>query len=218
MVPDTVVTFVTARAVRVSHAHGDAILDFEHDRIVLLDREQQTYRTETLAAWEERIHQALAALADSSREAGVAAFERAGDAVDIAGYTCKRYVLYTNRNLLGAREAVEQQVWVTSELQLPAGAFAAYQRTLEILESVGLPARATYPEGIIMRRESRTRPADASRRVPWAIEASAVFRVESRSLPPELFAIPPDFRDASKATSEAAPESALPNAPPSPEP
>jgi len=195
-VADTIVTYVTAQAVRLSHAAGDAILDLEADRIILLDRDSRTYRQESLVTWEARILDAFEAMRDSSLAGTVPRFERVGETVQIAGYDCERHVLFATRNLLGARETVEQQVWVTSQLQLPTGAFEAYQRTLGAINSLGLPTRAEYPAGIILRNELRTRPADSQRRETPAVEASNVFHVESKELSVELFMIPFGYEPA----------------------
>ena len=204
-VPDTLVTLVTAGAVRVEHGTGAAILDFEAGRIVLLDFASRTFRSEALSRWRARIDAAMQALGDSS--SGVAPrFEPAGSTVEIAGYRCERYVLFTTRSLLGSRESVEQQIWVTNELRLPEGAFDAYQATLGTLDSVGLTTRAAYPQGIILKRETRTRPAGTQRRVQAEIESSTVFRVESKPLSRSLFAVPPGYTRAHAASEPQSPQ------------
>ncbi len=199
-VPDTLVTYVTAHAVRVEHASGAALLDFDAGRITILDASTRTFRSEALDTWQARIDAAMRALADSNA-AAAPRFERAGGTLAIAGYTCERWVLYTHRNLLGTRENVEQQVWVTRELDLPPGAFAAYQRTLGTIESLGFATRAAYPEGVVLRRETRARPADASRRHAPAVEAGHVFRVESRPLPQTLFVVPQGYAPVRSTTA-----------------
>ena len=82
---------------------------------------------------------------------------------------------------------------MTTELELPAGAFEAYQRALGTVESVGMAAATEYPAGIILRRETRTRPADAGRRVHAHVETVSVFRVEAMDISPTHFMIPPDY-------------------------
>ncbi len=196
--PDTLITYVTARAVRVSHAAGDAILDFDADRIVLLDAASRTYRTESLTTWEARIRAALDALRDSTH-ASAPRFERAGATTAVAGYASDRYVLFATRQLLDTRESVEQQVWVTTELEMPPGAFEAYQRALGSLDNIGMPTAAPYPAGVVLRREIRTRPLHASRRLDPHVETSAVFRVESKRLSIDVFTIPPEYRNESAA-------------------
>jgi hypothetical protein len=194
--PDTLVTYVTARSVRVSHAAGAAILDLDTGRIVLLDSASRTSRSEDLSTWEQRIHGALEALADPSASGAAPRFQRTGQHAEIAGYRCERYMLFTTRDLLGTRETVEQQLWVTTELELPAGAFEAYQRALATLDSVGLPRHTAYPEGIILRRETRIQHLNAAAREAPKVEASIVFRIESKQLSSELFMIPSDYRGA----------------------
>jgi len=198
-VADTVLTYVTARAVRVSHAAGDAILDLEADRIILLDRDSRTYCQESLLTWEARILDAFEAMRASSHASAPPRFERVGETIQIAGYDCERHVLFTTRNLLGANETIEQQVWVTTQLKLPVGAYQAYQRALGALNSLGLPTQAVYPPGIILRNELRTRPSDSPRREAPAVEMSNVFYIESKELSVELFMIPFGYTPASPA-------------------
>lgn len=203
--PDTLVTYVTARAVRVSHRAGAAILDLETDRIVLLDAASRTYRSEDLSTWEQRIQAAWEALADTSVSGAAPRFQRLGRAVEIAGYRCDRYLLFTTRDLLGTRETVERQLWVTTELEMPAGAFAAYQRALGTLDSIGLPTRAAPPEGLILRRETRVRRVNAPAREPPTLEASIVFRVEAKRLAVDFFEIPPGYRAVQQPPKAARP-------------
>ncbi|MFQ5600692.1 MAG: hypothetical protein ACE5G2_09060, partial [Candidatus Krumholzibacteriia bacterium] len=137
---DTILTYVTATHVRVSHASGDAILDLEADRLVLLDPQTRTYRQMSLRAWEAKIR---AAVEESRTTSGAPEpaypdtlrFESAGRPVEVAGHLCDRYVLYTHRELpAGDAEFVEQQIWVARDLEMPAGAYEAYQRALDDME------------------------------------------------------------------------------------
>ncbi len=186
---DTILTYVTAKHVKVSHAGGHTILDLEHDRILLLDPAAHTYREMSLQAWEARIEAAVGGASQAPDAGG--SFEPTGGVVEIAGYTCDRYHHYGKRTLLGTEEYVEQQIWVARALEMPEGAYAAYQRALGSIESIGSGGLRRRPSGVVLGVETRTRPAGASQRDPAQVERCTVYQVEKAALPDSLFAIGP---------------------------
>lgn len=204
---DTIVTYVTSRSVRVSHTGGHTLLDLGADRIVFLDPVARTYRDMPLQQWEARLEAAVipgaapgaenAAAAESVGIAPTAGFEPVGTGAEIAGYTCDRYHHYGMRNLLGAEESVEQQVWVARRLEMPAGAYEAYQRALGSIESIGAGALLRRPPGIILAVETRTQRAGSRRSEALEIETTTVFRIEHGTIADSIFAIPRGYLPAS---------------------
>jgi hypothetical protein len=208
---DTIVTYVTARRVRISHAGGHTLLDLDADRIAFLDPKTGTVRGMSLRQWEARLRQAVAgsavaggdpaaAAGDSGAaaagdpaavdSAGVEGFEPTGTSAEIAGTTCDRYHHYGRAAMLGSEEMVEKQIWVARELPMPVGAYEAYQRALESIESIGAGVLRRRPRGVILAVETHTQRAGAGRDVPLDIERTTVFRIERRTLADSLFAIP----------------------------
>jgi hypothetical protein len=209
--PDTVRTYITPGRVRVQHRLGDAILDVPADRLVLLDRATSTYTSASLRDWEARIAAALEAAAErqgpgAAGGAPDATWEADGDGIDIAGYACQRHHLFTRRELFpGEIELVEQELWVTHELELPGEAYEAYRRAIESLDRIGLDPRLHRPPGIAMRLYTRTFPEGQGgpdgrrardRGVAEEVERQEVVRVERRPLPDEWFAIPAGYAPA----------------------
>ena len=195
---DTIVTYITSRRVRVSHAGGHTLLDLDADRIVFLDPVTRTYRDMALQQWEARLQEAVAsgatpAGADSSRSDAEAVFEPTGGSTEIAGYVCDRYHHYGRRTVLGTEEMVEQQIWVARTLEMPTGAYEAYQRALGSIESVGAGTLLRRPPGVVLGSETRTERPDARRGESLEIERTTVIRVERAVLADSLFAIPGQY-------------------------
>lgn len=219
---DTILTYITSRRVRISHAGGHTLLDLDADRIVFLDPATRTYRETSLRLWEARLQEAIAsgaapgveigAVDDSARTPEVArgdaartpeavaveSFEPTASSTEIAGYTCDRYHHYGRRTLLGTEETVEQQIWVARALEMPAGAYEAYQRALGSIESVGAGTLLRRPPGVILGVETRTQRAGARRGEMLDIERTTVIRVERVTLPDSLFAIPRHYVPAAQ--------------------
>lgn len=209
---DTLRTYITAQRVLIVHAGGRTVLDLERNRIVLLDPERRTYRAMSLRRWEETLAEALAAgEARAPKGAGgdPVAFEPMGDVTVVAGYACDRYHHFGRRSLLGVEETVEQQIWVARDLPMPAGAYAAYQRALGSIESIGMGGLLQRPSGVILAVETQTRPAEMERRAPVQEERYTVQRVETVLLPDSLFAIPGSYAPSDSAQVENS-EGALP--------
>jgi len=211
---DTLVTWVADGRVRVSHHGGVAILDAVGDRFVLLDPTTRTVRSMSLAAWEAKLRDAVRSAVDSASgappqsaalpqsaappQSAALTFELAGDGGTVAGFGCARYHLFTTRQVFpGEWEDVEQEIWVSRELALPAGALATYERVLESLDWIGLDARVERPPGIALRtrlrRHSHTEPAGTDE-----VETNEVFRVEARAVPESIFAVPRGYSNATK--------------------
>lgn len=186
---DTIVTYITAKHVRVSHAGGHSLLDFAGDRIVLMDPATRTYRQMSLQQWDARIREAVGDV-DTSEATTGATFALMPGETEIAGYACDRYHYYGKRTLLGAEESVEQQIWIARELDMPEGAYSAYQLALERIESIGAGAVLHRPAGVVLALETRTRSAATDRRDREDVEQYTVIRVETTTLPDSLFTIP----------------------------
>ena len=195
---DTIVTYITAKHVRVSHPGGHSLLDLEHDRIVLLDPATRTYRQMSLQQWDARIREAVGD-EDASDDTTAAAFTRMPGQTQIAGYACDRYHYYGRRTLLGAEETVEQQIWIARDLEMPEGAYAAYQLAMERIESIGAGAVLHRPAGVVLAIETRTRSAATDRRDLDLVEQYTVIRVETTVLPDSLFTIPRGYAPAATA-------------------
>ena len=200
---DTILTYVTPSRVRVAFASGDAILDVQENSILVLDRSTRTYRRLSVDVWAQTLEAAQAAILARTRGVGGEAeprYEKLGEPVRIAGYLCDHYALYTRSELLpGEAEFVEQQIWVTRELELPPGAYAKYLDILRTLESVGLRGTVHRPPGVVLAVETRTRRGDADARDAGLTERSAVFRVEHVDIPDSAFAVPPGYAAADTA-------------------
>ncbi len=199
---DTLVTWVAEGRVRVTHRVGVAILDATNDRFVLLDPATRTVRAMSLLDWEAKLRDAVQAAVDSAPgappHAAVLSFEPAGDGGSVAGFQCALFHLFTTRQLFpGEWEDVEQEIWVSRDLALSAGALATYERVLESLDWIGLDARVERPPGIALRTRIRRHSHAAS---PGAdeVETNEVFRVENRAVPDSIFAIPPGYSNAVK--------------------
>ena len=202
---DTIVTYVTLERVRVSQATGDAILDTTRDRLVFLDRAARTFRSTALSDWESHLEASL----DSSRARSQASnegpspgvgFEPMGPAGRIAELEADRYHLFTRRELFpGEVDFVEQEICVARQFDFPEGAYRTYLRTLEAMEGVGLAGPARRPPGLVLRVETRTRPAGAERGAGDEFERTEVVRVERRPLQQSLFEIPAGFARADSA-------------------
>ncbi len=195
---DTIVTYITAKHVRVSHPAGHSLLDLEHDHIVLLDPATRTYRQMSLQQWDARIREAVGDV-DASDDTTAATFALMPGQTRIAGYACDRYHYYGKRTLLGAEESVEQQIWIARNLEMPEGAYVAYQLALERIESIGAGAILHRPAGVVLGIETRTRPAVADRRDLEHLEQYTVIRVETTTLPDSLFTIPRGYAPAGTA-------------------
>lgn len=203
---DTLRTFITAQRVLIEHAGGRTLLDLEQDRIVLLDPERRTYRAMSLRQWEETLEAAIsagrAAAARQGQTGGApAAFEPVGDVIEVAGYDCDRYHHFGQRTLLGVEESVEQQIWVARDLPLPEGAYAAYQRALGSIESIGMGGLLRRPPGVILAVETLTRPASSDRTAPVQEERYTVHQVETALLPDSLFAIPSAYAPSDSSSA-----------------
>jgi len=198
---DTLVTWIAPGRVRVSHKGGDAILDSERDRFIVLDPQNRTARELPLSEWEARIRAAAIATqaaADSVRGSGDAGqggeplrFELAGDGGRIAGYACTRHHLFAERPLFpGEWEELEQEIWVTDALEMPAAAAAAYRRVFESLDWVDFDARVERPPGVRMRLVQQRRSRGGGAR---EVETIEVVRVERRRVEPSTFDVPPGW-------------------------
>lgn len=191
---DTLVIAIASGRVRVSHAGGDAILDLVHDRFVLLDPASATYRSSSLQEWEARIEAAIDP--GSAGDTTGVRFEADGPGGRIAGYACERYHLFTHREIFpGEVEAIDQEIWVTRDLELPEGAQAAYERYVSSLDRMGLDARVQRPAGVTLRARTLTRP-DGAGRDAGEFEESEILRVEHRPLDASWFDVPPSYRKA----------------------
>ena len=201
---DTILTYITPTRVRVSFTTGDAILDVQENSICVLDRGTRTYRRLSVDAWAQTVETAQAAIRERTRSAGGEAeprYERLGEPVRVAGYLCDHYALYTRSELLpGEAEFVEQQIWVTRELELPQGAYEKYVDVLRTLESVGLRGAVRRPPGVVLGVETRTRSANADARDAGLTERSAVFRIERTDIPDSIFSVPAGYAAADTAS------------------
>ncbi len=197
---DTIVTYVTARRVRVSHPSGHTILDLVRDRIVLLNPAEKTYKEMPLQEWEARVDSAVGGT--GSGESGES-FEKVEGETSIAGNACDRYHYYGKRTILGAEELVEQQIWIARNLEVPAAGYEAYRRALESIESIGSGRLRRRPEGIVLGVETRVQRAGDRRSAVTEIESNTVFRVEKKDLPDALFTVPTGFVRADSATTGA---------------
>jgi hypothetical protein len=199
---DTILTYVTPSRVRVAFASGDAILDVQENSILVLDRSTRTYRRLSVDVWAQTLEAAQAAIRARTRGASgeeQPRYEKLGEPVRVAGYLCDHYALYTRSELLpGEAEFVEQQIWVTRELELP-GAYEKYLDILRTLESVGLGGTVRRPPGVVLAVETRTRRGDADARDAGLTERSAVFRVERVDIPDSVFAVPRGYAAADTA-------------------
>ena len=199
---DTLHAYITATRVRIAHATGDAILDLEKGQLVLLDRQERTWRQMPLEKWEEAIRQAVEAQSegnsDSDEESALPpAFERAGVPSERAGYVCDRWGLYSRRELLpGDVDWVEQQLWVARDLAMPPGAYEAYDRATRAVDSIGLGAMVQRPEGVVLATEIRTGSAKEHEKGGVEIERLTVYKVEKIDLADSLFAIPESYKPA----------------------
>jgi len=199
---DTLHAYITATRVRISHATGDAILDLQKGRLVLLDRQGRTWRQMPLEEWEEAIRQAAEAQsersADNAEEAASSlAFQRAGVPTERAGYVCDRWSLYSRRELLpGEIDWVEQQLWVARDLVMPPGAYGAYDRATRAIDSIGLGSIVQRPEGVVLATEIRTGSAEEHEKGGVEIETLTVYKVEKMDLADSLFAIPDSYKRA----------------------
>ena len=205
---DTLRTYITATHVRIEHKDGDAILDLEDGRLVLLDGHQKTWRQMPLADWETAIQQAATIngpdvtqettvdTADSSA-ARTPAFERIGSPVERAGYQCDRWGLYSRRELLpGDVDWVEQQIWVARGLEMPPGAYEAYDRAIRAIDSIGMGALVKRPEGVVLASEIRVGSAKEHENGSVEVETLTVYRVEQTSLDDAVFEVPPTYAPA----------------------
>jgi hypothetical protein len=196
---DTLITYVTAEHVRVSHPGGASILDLGAGRLYLLDLETSSYRDVSLEVWESRIQEALVRMGEGTNQAeGAPRFEPQGGEADILGFPCQRFVLFGRRQMLGQEELVEQQIWMTQGIEMPAGAYDAYQKALRAVQSIGFTGVAERPPGVVLRAETRVRLANSNRRAPASIERSTIFLVQRISLADSLFSIPDGFSRAAE--------------------
>jgi hypothetical protein len=205
---DTLVTSLAPGRVRVSHRDGDAILDEPNDRFVLLSPADKTYRRMSLRTWEARIREALDAAVASRSPKGTAKppadslrFEPAGDGGPIAGYRCQRFHLYTQREIFpGEVEAIEQEIWLTRDLELPSAIDATYRRVVGNLDRIELDTPVERPPGVALRTVIRRRGIDHP---PGSeeVEATEVIAVERGPIPPDTFSIPPGYAPADSATA-----------------
>lgn len=197
---DTLVVSIAPGRVLVAHAGGDAILDTEGDRFLLLDPATRTYRSLSLRVWEQQIEAALEeSTPERSLDATPAVYDSAGPGGVVAGFACDRYYLFTHRELFpGEVEAVEQEIWVTRELELPPGSWEAYERVLRSLDRMGLDVSVRRPPGVTLRTRIRRRPAGSDAE---EVEEIEVLRVERRHLEASVFEVPPSYRAAAKDTT-----------------
>jgi hypothetical protein len=121
-------------------------------------------------------------------------FQAMGDTLRIAGVDCHRYMMFTRRELIpGEVDFVEQQIWVTQGVEIPKPAYEAYAHSMSLVASIGLGSIAAWPDGVIMRTETVTRPENEARAAHGEVESVEVFRVEKKDLADELFAIPQNY-------------------------
>jgi hypothetical protein len=174
----------------------------QENSILVLDRSTRTYRRLSVDVWAQTLEAAQAAIRARTRGASgeeQPRYEKLGEPVRVAGYLCDHYALYTRSELLpGEAEFVEQQIWVTRELELP-GAYEKYLDILRTLESVGLGGTVRRPPGVVLAVETRTRRGDADARDAGLTERSAVFRVERVDIPDSVFAVPRGYAAADTA-------------------
>lgn len=197
---DTLRTYITRNSVRIEHAQGDAILDLQEGRLILLDRKSRTWRQMPLDDWEEAIRRAAQGAtgqtADGARRPPLA-FERAGASVERAGYLCDRWSLFTRRELLpGEVDWVEQHLWVARDLELPDGAYEAYERAIRALDSIGMGTIVERPRGVVLASEIRSGTEAEHERGEEEVELTTVVRVEKRELAADVFRIPASYRPA----------------------
>lgn len=196
---DTLHTSITAFHVRIQHAQGDAILDLEEDRLVLLDRATRTWRQMPLGEWEAALRQAAG---DTATSEAALAFERVGSPLQKAGYVCDRWSLFTRRELLpGEVDWVEHHIWVARDLELPAGAYEAYDRAIRALDSIGMGAVVERPPGVVLASEMRVGAQEEHEHGDVEVESLEVVRVERRRLDAEVFRIPPGYAPASSVNA-----------------
>ena len=205
---DTLRAYITPTRVRIAHAGGDAILDLQEGRLVLLDRHERTWRSMPLDEWEEAIRQAavvqMARGTDGDGSNNDAepvlppAFESIGVPTEKAGYLCDRWGLFSRRELLpGEIDWVEQQIWVARDLQMPPGAYEAYDRATRAVDSIGMGALVQRPDGVVLASEIRTGTTGEHETGQVEVERLTVYRVEKVDLADSLFAIPATYKPAS---------------------
>jgi len=216
---DTLRTYITGSQVRIEHEQGDAILDLQHNRLVLLDRAARTWRQMPLQEWEQAIRDA--AEIESRKNAATAqrapAFQRFGAPLERAGYLCDRWSLYTRRELLpGEVDWVEQHLWVARDLTLPPGAYEAYDRAIRALDSIGMGALVQRPEGVVLASEIRVGTQEEHEKGQVEVESLTVYRVEKVDLQEDVFAIPEGFTPAPPEGSDDAPSGSREGSPHSP--
>ena len=207
---DTLRAYITPTHVRIAHAGGDAILDLQNDRLVLLNRQARTWRQMPLDEWEAAIRQAAevattrdANSADGATDGGnkdapPPAFEPIGAPSERAGYVCDRWGLYSRRELLpGEIDWVEQQIWVARDLTMPSGAYEAYDRATRAIDSIGLGALVQRPQGVVLASEIRIGSTEEHEKGHVEIERLTVYKVERLDLGDAVFAIPDSYKPAS---------------------
>lgn len=229
---ETLVTWIADGRMRVAHRGGVAIVDERTGRFLLLDPASHTVRTMPLEEWEAKLRTAVRSAADSAgasegggtgRPDSVGAarpgetpgagagseppllFELEGDGGRVLGYACRRYHVYTTRQLFpGEWEDVEQEIWVTGDLGLSPAAAAIYRRVFTSLDWIGLDAAVERPPGVALRSQVRRRPHPAVPPPPGSppagedVETNEVVRIETRPAPAGIFEIPPGFQPAAK--------------------
>jgi Domain of unknown function (DUF4412) len=191
---DTLATVICSGRVRVSYGAGHSILDTTTDRFILLDPATATYRSIPLSEWEKQVRQSPAT--DQATKDTLRFEPMGGEPVTIAGYSCKRYHLYSRREVFpGEFETVEQEIWVTRELDLSVSALRTYARVQASLDWIGLDAPVARPEGIAMRSSVRRHPEGQGDEAD-EVETYEVIAVESGNVPAAWFQIPDGYTRA----------------------
>ena len=204
---DTLRAYITATHVRIAHDGGDAILDLQNNRLVLLNRQAHTWRQMPLDEWEAAIRQAAEietgkdangeVVGAPNQPASPPTFEPIGVPSERAGYLCDRWGLYSRRELLpGEVDWVEQQIWVARDLTMPPGAYEAYDRATRAIDSIGLGALVQRPQGVVLASEIRVGSTEEHEKGGVEIERLIVYKVEKRNLVNVVFAIPDSYEPA----------------------
>jgi hypothetical protein len=173
---------------RIQDVDVEILLDLAAGLVAFADSNDSNWRVESLEDWQDHIEN-LRATARSQLSPEKPRYWSAEKGL-VAGLACRQYRLVARRQRPGtAGEHLEQDLWMTRDIETTREIYATYRRTLQLFDRMLIDMPADLPPGIILRSHLLRRSLDSALGDAGEVEDATVFDVGYELLPREFFVI-----------------------------
>jgi hypothetical protein len=189
---------------RISHAHGEVLMDARRDLLAQYDRDNKQWHLQSLREFEARIDSTTAILLQRLEKLrgpqGLPHYEPSGDGPRVAHMETQRFHLYVEtESFPGELEEFEEEIWLASrELLAWSETYPTYQRIVHLYDQMWRDVPIERPDGVVVHTTLRRRPAGGSADFDWEIEKASIVEVEYRCMPEGFFQLPPEVEAQSE--------------------